>query len=258
VIFGISMVRDEDDILDVTLRHMLANVDHVLIADNGSVDGTRAIIEQAAADTGRVTVVDDPEPGYYQSAKMTALAARAADMGATWVVPFDADELWTAGRGLISDVINGLPDGIGAIEADFYHHFPTVLDPADGTIIERMGWRTTVSAIPKTAARCVPGLTIEQGNHWATVDRVVIPHGEPRLVIHHYPYRSPEQVERKVRQGAAAYAAAPGLSRRYGYHWRDMAAELDAGATNLFSRWVRQDPEHEQDVIYDPPTPLTV
>jgi hypothetical protein len=72
-VVGVSMVRDEADIIEATVRHMLANVDHVLVADNGSVDETRGILRALAAEhPGRLVVVDDDEPAYMQSDKMTA------------------------------------------------------------------------------------------------------------------------------------------------------------------------------------------
>ena len=45
------------------LVHLLAQgVDKIVVADNRSVDGTREILESLP-----VTVIDDPEVGYYQS-----------------------------------------------------------------------------------------------------------------------------------------------------------------------------------------------
>ena len=41
---GVSMVRDEEDIIGATVRHLLGQVDAVLIADNRSIDGTRDVL----------------------------------------------------------------------------------------------------------------------------------------------------------------------------------------------------------------------
>ena len=53
---AVTMVRDEADIIETTVRHMLTQVDVVIVADNRSVDGTREIVEQLP-----VHLLDDPE-----------------------------------------------------------------------------------------------------------------------------------------------------------------------------------------------------
>ena len=52
MIFAVMMVRNERDILPVNLRyHLDSGIDHILVADNGSTDGTAAILEEFAATT---------------------------------------------------------------------------------------------------------------------------------------------------------------------------------------------------------------
>ncbi len=42
MIVGISMVRDEADVISFTLAHLAAEgIDHFIVADNGSSDATR-------------------------------------------------------------------------------------------------------------------------------------------------------------------------------------------------------------------------
>ena len=38
---AVTVVRDEADIIETTLRHTATQVDHIIAADNGSADGTR-------------------------------------------------------------------------------------------------------------------------------------------------------------------------------------------------------------------------
>ena len=93
-IVAITMVRDEADIIDWTLDHLLnQGIDHIIVADNLSVDETGWKLA-ALANTGRVTVLQDDEPGYYQDEKMTRLAHMAA-------IDFDADTAvaWIGGDG---------------------------------------------------------------------------------------------------------------------------------------------------------------
>lgn len=222
-VWGISMVRNESDILPSVLGHMTRQVDHVLVADNLSTDDTPDILAAAG-----VEVVIDDDPAYRQSEKMTALAARARDAGAAWVVPFDADEIWHTLNGqTVGDFLRDQRD-TDVVVAHLFDHYTTDLD--DLTIpdpVRRMTWRRpTPGALPKVACRTHPDLVIGMGNHNAD-------YGPHRTVVHrdglmvrHYPYRSVGQFIRKARQGAAALAATD-LHRSIGAHWRQYGRTLD-------------------------------
>lgn len=213
--FGVSMVRDEADVIAGTLRHLADEVDRLIVADNGSTDGTGDILRDLARDLP-LTVLDDPEPAYYQSAKMSALAERAAGMGATWIVPFDADELWVASAGRIRDVLADLDADIA--HADLLNHFCTAIDPRGDDPFRTIGWRQRdVAPLPKVAFRWEPGAVVHQGNHG-----VSLPSGgsaKAALEVRHFPYRSAAQFVRKAINGAGAYARTD-LPADQGAHWR--------------------------------------
>lgn len=250
-VWGISMVRDEADVIEATVRHMASQVDRLIVADNGSVDGTTEILH-ALADELPLHVVDDPEVGYYQSRKITVLAARAGHEGAAWVVPFDADEAWYSPHGRIADVL--AEHHLASIAAaELYDHVPTGQDTADGDHLDRITWRRReAAALPKVAVRPYPRVNIHQGNHGADFGGRV----DGLLVVRHYPYRSTEQFVSKARNGAAAYAATD-LPYSEGQHWRDYGALLDGGGPevlhDVFRRhfWVH-DPTARPDLICDP------
>jgi len=108
-VWAVTMVRNELDVLPLVLDHLEAQgVDQVLVADNGSTDGTLEML-QARASQGRLLLARDSEAAYYQAAKMTLLARAAWRAGADWVVPFDADELWFAAHGLLADHLRRTP-----------------------------------------------------------------------------------------------------------------------------------------------------
>ena len=86
---AVTMVKNEQDIVGPIIEHMVGQVDHVIVADNMSTDDTRAILNDFG---DSITVIDDLDPAYEQSKKMSALAQQALLLGAEWVVPFDADE----------------------------------------------------------------------------------------------------------------------------------------------------------------------
>ncbi len=246
--WAVAMVRDEADIIEQTVTRMLGQVDHVLVADNGSTDGTREILERLD-----VELIDDPEPGYYQSRKMTALAARAAAAGADWIVPMDADEVWYSPHGRIADVLSGLPVDVAIAPAEIYDHVATSADPP-GPPVEAIGWRRrSCGELPKVACRARVDVVIEQGNHGAHHPAGV---QDGLLVVRHFPYRSAEQFVRKARNGAAAYAATD-LPDHQGAHWRQYGALLDAQGPEALEDVYRQwfwcaDPTLDRELIFDP------
>lgn len=252
-VYGIAMMRDEADICGLVMNHTLWHVDHILVLDNGSVDGTSEILRTFP----RTTVIDDPEVGYYQSAKMTGLADRARDEGADWVVPFDADEFFIAGpTGLVRHVLEGQSPDIDIVEADFFHHINTGMDEPGEDIVAQWVWREGESRIPKVCCRTRPGLVIEQGNHGATYFDARALVSPDRLMVHHFPYRSGEQMTRKVLNGAEAYEATD-LPEGQGSHWRQMAEAIRADpaeSERMFRRWYAPDPR-ERLMVRDP-TPI--
>lgn len=257
---AIAMVKDEMDIVEHTIINMVAQVDHVIVADNGSTDGTRDILDRLP-----ITVVDDPDPAYRQSAKMTALAGRARQMGADWIVPFDADEWMYSPFGRIADVLADVAAQWLVVPAALYDHVATGCDKAIENPVRRIVWRRdTPAPLPKVACRWREDMVIGQGNHGATYN------GGPTtfdqlLVIRHFPYRSVEQFVRKVRNGAAAYAAMTDVPPDVGTHWRQwgeiLASSGEGALADVFRQWywradpevqVRIDGERQPPLIFDP------
>ena len=238
-VWGVTMVRDEQDVIEQTLRHLHAEgLDGVVVLENRSADDTPAILARLKrelfapdGEAAWLVVVEDPEPGYWQSAKMTAAARTAGGLGATWVIPFDADEIWydPAGRRL-AEAVPILGNEASIVTAELYDHRCTALDPEMPADVDdpftRMGWRhTDPLPLPKVAVR-VKGLhAIHPGNHGATYLGTETSPAASGLHVRHFPYRSAEQFVRKARNGAEAYAATT-LPRGTGQHWREYGETL--------------------------------
>jgi len=224
-LWAVTMVRDEADIIAYTLAHLVSQgVERILVADNCSKDGTAEVLKQLA-NSMPVTVIEDREPGYYQAHKMTRLVRYAACSGAAWVIPFDADELWVApGQRLREFLARTDADVVRARMVDYLPHNSddlTELNP-----YRRIRHRAREDrAVYKVAFRANRYARVAAGNH------VVRHPGRigAGLEVHHYPYRSEEQLKRKLLQGREALMAAR-LGEDIGSHWRIGAQLMEEGA----------------------------
>jgi hypothetical protein len=247
-VVAVGMVKDEADVLVATVHHLFTQVDAVVVADNLSMDGTSDLLRGLAEVwPDQLLVLDDDEPGYYQSQKVTHLANVARrEFGADWVVPFDADEWWYSPFGTVKEVLEPIAPQWLVVPVPIYNHVVTGADEsAVANPFHRLGWRE-VAPLPlhKVACRWREDLVIEMGNHGARYDGGATIYTERPLVIRHFPYRSLEQFTRKVRNGAAAYAAAgERLPESYGAHWRQWGELSDDELRGVFETWYsRADP----------------
>lgn len=254
-LWGITMVRDEMDILPYTLPRMLQQVDGLVVADNMSTDGTDEFLFDFASRYDNVVLEWDDNPAYFQSEKMSALAHVAAEHGADFVVPFDADEVWVTEHGILKDCLDVWP-GYELFDIHLYDHVVSALDRNDTSDpVTQITWRRVQSnPLPKVMCKVEPGLVIEQGNHGARYPGPVQTCHLFSTHIHHYPYRSAEQMIRKARNGAAAYAAAgPLIPETTGQHWRDYGKLTDEQLTEVFYKWFYEnDPENNPAVVHNP------
>lgn len=251
-IVAIARVKDEADIIAATVGHMLTQVDHVIVEDNGSTDGTLDILASLG-----VEILHDLTIGYFQSAAMSRLAAYAAqEHSAAVVVPFDADEVWYSPFGRVADVLADFPQA-SIFTALLYDHVASSEDDSsEADPVRRIGWcRREPCPLHKVAVRPYPRVTIHQGNHGADFGETVS-EATGLLVVRHFPYRSVGQFVSKVRNGAAAYAATD-LPEETGKHWRDYGRLLDSGGPDaiaeVFKAWFyAAAPREDSSLIYDP------
>lgn len=228
-VWGVSMVKNEVDIIEAVVRHMVAqDIDRLLIVDNGSTDGTYELLSTLSEELP-ITVGRDNEVGYYQSHKMTALASRARRAGAEWVVPFDADEFWFAPGKTVGAYLRA--SEATRVEAAIHNAFPTARNPRLSGLGGELRLDLPPHLMRKVATRTSPLLWIGMGNHTALRHGVGL---SDRLRILHVPWRSQAQLVRKVRQGAAAYAAA--TLQGLGGHWTGQGALSDQALESVWDR----------------------
>lgn len=237
----VMMARNEADIVaHQLLWHHHLGLRRFVIADNGSTDRTRALIEafRASRPDAQVVIVDDPITAYVQDRKTTGLAAHAASLWPLrWVLPLDADEFLTVRDSLaqVLDAAEAMRGDVLTVPALDHVFEPGRLDraEADGPFFERLGGHLAPGARsqPKVAIRWAAGAEIEMGNHDAWLPRLL-----PRpldglalgIALHHYPVRSLAHLRGKVEAGGRALALS-GMSASIGRHWREWHARWQAG-----------------------------
>ncbi|NYF15847.1 hypothetical protein HDC37_000659 [Microbacterium sp. AK009] len=219
------MVRDEADIVGAMLEHHKAQgVDHVIVTDNASHDGTTEILESFAAD-GFVTLWHDPEHRKQQYLVVTRMARHAATQErADWVINADADEFFVPQRGgasTLRDCLERLDERVQYINVPVVNL--TGRPAIDGSGLERLVYRDhrsqeelNASGIPfhptsDAVHRANPLVEIAQGNHFVTAPGWGDGADSETIEVLHLPWRSWRQYEGKVRKSGQAYEANPEL-----------------------------------------------
>ena len=209
------MVRNEADIIAAMLEHHLAQgVDHILVTDNGSTDGTREIL----ADYERVapvTVIDEPGDAFRQSQVVTIMARRAAtEFGATWVLNSDADEFWVAANRdrTLAEALASAPTELRSFNVPVVNMVGRPLE-AGGVLLQHV-WRDErdPAALARVGLHAHPthnlahvgsgDVHVANGNHFSSLpvagdDEVPV---DARLEVYHYPWRRWPDFEHRTRR----------------------------------------------------------
>lgn len=240
-LIGITMLRNEADIVEAFVRHNLSILDGLVAVEHASVDGTHEILQALCAEGLPLTILRDLAPAFFQAERMTALARQLfAQQCADFVFPIDADEfLKVASRSELDRVLADVPRGSNAV-MHWQTYVPTsALAPND---MPRLIARRKAEA--HGSYKCIvarvfverPGWYVASGNHLVGDQGSDRPTPHLRLPQHvaalaHFPVRSAEQLERKVVLGHLAHRAARPRNDRLASHWSELFAYLRDGGT---------------------------
>jgi hypothetical protein len=241
-IISLSMVKNEQDIIEPFIRHNSRFADGMVIVDNASVDETRRIAMDCARELGTIIVTDDPAFAYTQSERMTRLLHRCQSVFfADYILLLDADEfIGVPDRDALERALLRIPPG----EVGLLAWQNAVLTPeeAEEAVYDAprcmRHYRTAEAeifhkAVLRLDGATRPDLVIWQGNHGvvttagALVPSVVL----DEVKLQHFPIRSREQVTVKAVVGWAAYVARNPDARHVaeGQQWRETFDRIVAG-----------------------------
>ena len=196
------LVRDESDIIRDNLNyHLSRGVDFFVITDNRSIDGTREIVEEYERQ-GVAEVIDEPEDNYKQAEWVTRMARLAyTKHKADWVINSDADEFWWPHHENLKTSLETIPEEFGALEAAVLHFHPR---NGEGPAVQRMVIRNRFRDKLKVCHRGIPNVRVGYGNHSVEEPDLTIFPDRWLLTVFHFPRRTYQQYEHKVKNGGRA------------------------------------------------------
>ncbi len=240
-IIGIVVVRNEADVIGLSIQHHLAlGLDRVLVLDNGSSDGTIDILKRLSRVDRRVHWKSSTAK-FEQVSLRTGLARDAFRQGADWIVPFDADEfLWVRGGDLRALLAASTAGALVAEVVNFVQDRACLYPSEDGllTMTRRSTARGSDEQVktkqigyvelhysPKILSRPTSEILIGPGNH-AVLGAAGPTVWEPDLAVLHAPLRSRDCLMRKADHGERTLQA--GSTPENSWHlkrWARLRAE---------------------------------
>ena len=200
-IFGISLVKNEEDIIESFVRYNLLIMDRMIIIDNGSTDGTLSILEAMVNEGLPISLTSDV--GDYNQIRIMNRALSEVIHGSygiipDYIIPIDADEFLVG-----EDRITNPREIIQNLDSDTLHKvlwrtyipseiMPPIFSPEGMCNVRDKKYESGEKLIiPVKLIR--EGFVLNNGNHDAFAPYVVTKLRCESLRVAHFPIRNPVQ-----------------------------------------------------------------
>lgn len=215
------LVRDEEDILRENIEyHKSQGVDHFIVTDNASKDGTTRILKEYEKDGILMYIREDGS--YHQSKWVTSMARIAyREFNADWVINNDADEFWWPNNGDLKSTLERIPERCAVVRAK-RHNFLLSSRKTSKAFYKRMVYRRKLSLNPigkplppKVCHRSFPDIEVGHGCH-AIKEPAGLEIFDGDMEIFHYPIRDYTQLRNKVINIGSGYENHPDVDKSTG------------------------------------------
>jgi glycosyltransferase involved in cell wall biosynthesis len=214
-IVAVSRVRNEEDIIEPFIRHHDMLVDAHIVLDNGSTDRTVEILRSLRNEAFNIRLFRNESTIFAETQFNTELYEIAVrDHGADWVVFLDSDEFIDPryGTGELAPILAAVPRELTSLGLRLRNYDAPLPETNDClNVVQRFCRRSPAEIdVWKVMVRGgVSGVTIGAGNHNIYRDGIYqAPPKQDRLVLAHYPHRSPLQWAAKAIRGRLKVLAA--------------------------------------------------
>ena len=247
-IVGISVVKNESDIIEAMIRNNLRFLDALIVVDNNSGDATRKILNALAEELpDRLFIRSDGRIGHLQqrilNKTIKRLAIRHPDIAC--FVPLNGDELIHADPEVFRTTLLTDPR---PLRIPWTTYVPTPDDPADEVNpVVRIGHRREIEE-PRyhkiTFPRDFVGKTIlNPGSHRLKAMQRLDVRVSTDLQLAHFPLRSKQQLWSKIVIGSLNLRLRARTFKNEGANWHELADQIiaDGGVSDeLFYRYAAE------------------
>lgn len=236
----ISMVKNEQDIIESFVRHCLSFADRILLCDHMSSDKTSAILSRLQDEGLPVLLYQEDNPAHIQAEVMTRLMHEAAeDEDIAWVIPLDADEflLPVESGHTVKEAVHQLePGDVYQVPWRIYGlqepHAEEDVFLLSRSLLEapqdELGYKILLSG--EVARK--KEVEISEGNHHVLRRQIdgssvfLSPVGQAQVRIAHFCWRTPEQYAAKVAVGWPNIVAKYSQYTNSGGHYKNLWQQL--------------------------------
>lgn len=207
-VVAITRVLNEADIIESFIRHNRSFVDHHILLDNGSSDGTVEILNGLKEEGFPITVFKNISVTFNESDFLTSMYKKAyEEYGADWVLCLDADEFVDDRKsaGGLTKLLREKTH-VDIITVQLINYIATSSDNRDEIVVPKRIIRrraeTGVFKVFINAKSLGSDICITHGSHAVfSGGKKIVNTTEKNIVLAHYPERSPFQAIAKFVRG---------------------------------------------------------